>query len=135
MPKFGTRSLRNLSECHIDLQVLFREVIKHFDCTVICGHRSEADQTAAYNKGNSKVKFPNSKHNSLPSMAADVVPYPIDWDDTNRMRYFAGVVMGIAAMLKAQGKITHTVRAGIDWDRDTQTNDQTFIDLPHFELI
>jgi len=135
MPKFSKRSINNLSECHIDLQVVFKQVINHFDCTVIEGHRPEAEQNAAYNAGNSKVKFPNSKHNSLPSMAADVVPYPIDWNDTDRMRYFAGFVMGIAAVLKEQGKITHSVRAGIDWDRDTQTNDQRFIDLPHFELV
>jgi len=135
MPKFGTRSLRNLDTCHIDLQVIFKEVIKHFDCTVICGHRSEQEQDRVFNEGFSKVKYPNSKHNSLPSMAADVVPYPINWDDMDRMRYFAGIVMGIASQLKEQGKITHSVRAGIDWDRDTQTNDQRFIDLPHFELI
>lgn len=135
MPRFSKRSINNLSECHIDLQVVFKEVIKHFDCTVIEGHRPEAEQNAAYNAGNSKVKYPNSKHNSLPSLAADVVPYPIDWNDTDRMRYFAGFVMGVAALLKAQGKITHAVRAGIDWDCDTQTNDQRFIDLPHFELV
>jgi peptidoglycan L-alanyl-D-glutamate endopeptidase CwlK len=135
MPRFSKRSINNLSECHIDLQVIFKEVINHFDCSVIEGHRLEAEQNAAFKAGKSKLKFPLSKHNSLPSMAADVVPYPINWNDTDRMRYFSGFVMGIAALLKEQGKITHTVRWGGDWDKDTQTNDQRFIDLPHFELV
>lgn len=135
MPRFSKRSINNLSECHIDLQIVFKEVIKHFDCTVIEGYRGEAEQNEAYYAGNSKLKYPQSKHNKRPSMAADVVPYPIDWNDTDRMRYFAGYVMGIAAILKSEGKITHTLRSGGDWDMDTETNDQRFIDLPHFELI
>ncbi len=135
MPHWSKRSLDALSTCHKDLQTIFNEVVLHFDCTVVQGNRSELDQNAAFNAGKSKLKFPNSKHNLMPSMAADVVPYPINWNDTDRMRYFAGMVKGIAIMLKAQGKITHSVRWGGDWDRDTELKDNRFQDLPHFELI
>jgi len=44
MPAFGERSRNNLKTCHEDLQKLFNEVIKHFDCSVICGHRGQEEQ-------------------------------------------------------------------------------------------
>ena len=134
MPVYSERSKKRLKTCHIDLQVIFNHVIKYFDCTVITGHRGEKEQNAAYNKGNSKLKYPKSKHNKTPSLAADVMPYPIDWRDLNRMRYFAGVVFGIAKMLKDEGLITHNLRWGGDWDKDTEVKDNKFNDLTHFEL-
>jgi peptidoglycan L-alanyl-D-glutamate endopeptidase CwlK len=134
MPKFSKTSRGKLGTCHEDLQTIFEYVIKYFDCTIVCGHRTEEKQNAAFKKGYSKVKFPNSQHNSLPSMAVDAIPWPIEWDNHDRMRYFAGYVMGIAKMLKVIGEIEHSVRWGGDWDRDTLLKDQRFIDLPHFEL-
>ena len=50
------------------------------------------------------------------------------------MYFFGGVVLGIAKMLKAEGKIDSSIRWGGDWDGDTHIKDQTFIDLPHFEI-
>ncbi|WP_232367585.1 M15 family metallopeptidase domain-containing protein [Alteromonas pelagimontana] len=47
---------------------------------------------------------------------------------------FAGFVQCVARQLYAEGKITHLVRWGGDWDMDGQTLDQKFNDLPHFEL-
>ena len=129
MPQFGNKSLENLNQCHPDLILLFNEVIKHFDCTVTCGHRGEFEQNEAFRKGYSKLKFPMSKHNNDPALAADVVPYPIDWKDTERMYCFGGFVKGIASQMGID------IRWGGDWDSDTQVKDQNFIDLPHFELI
>lgn len=63
MPKFGTRSRSNLETCHENLQKLFNEVIKHYDCSVICGHRGQQEQDQAFHDGRSKLKFPQSKHN------------------------------------------------------------------------
>jgi len=128
MPKFGERSSNNLQTCHEDLQKLFHEVIKHFDCSVICGHRGQEEQDKAYHDGRSKLKFPQSKHNKMPSLAADVVPYPIDWNDTRRFYMFVGIVRGIAAMMSIP------IRCGADWDGDMEVKDQNFHDLPHFEL-
>lgn len=135
MLSFGTDSLQKLNTCHADLQTLFHEVIKYFPCKVIAGNRNKADQDKAFTEKKSKLQFPNSKHNSMPSMAADVMPFPVDWNDTNRMRYFAGYVMGIAALLKEQGKMAFSVRYGGDWDRDTQLKDNVFNDMVHFELV
>ena len=134
MPRFSQKSRDNLSSCHLDLQILFNEVIKWFDCTVICGHRSKEDQDEAYRKGFSQVQYPNSRHNSVPSNAVDVVPYPIDWNNTERMKFFIGFVLGTARQLKEQGKINNEIIRGIDWDGDTFLKDHNFQDHPHFQI-
>jgi len=128
MPSFGGRSRKNLDEAHPDLIRLFEEVVKHIDCSVIEGHRPQSEQDAAFHSGKSKVQWPNSKHNSSPSNAVDVVPYPVDWNDTDRFRYFAGMVKGIASQMGLD------IRWGGDWDSDNDFKDQSFNDLPHFEL-
>jgi len=128
MPKFGKRSLRNLNEAHPKIRRVMDEVIKYHDCSVIEGHRPKSEQDAVYHAGKSKVKWPNSKHNSTPSNAIDVVPYPVDWNDKKRFYYFAGLVIGIAASMGIK------LRWGGDWDQDNDFKDQSFHDLPHFEL-
>lgn len=135
MPKFSQNSFSKLSTCHIELQTLFYEVIRTFDCQVLEGHRNEEDQNKAFENGKTKLKWPNGKHNSQPSMAVDVSPYPLNWNDTKRFYWFAGFVMGIAQRLKDEGKMTHAIRWGGDWDGDKELNDQTFNDLVHFELV
>lgn len=134
MSKFGNISKARLETCHQDLQTIFHYVVKYFDCSVVCGERTKEDQDKAFNQGFSKVRFPNSKHNSSPSMAADVIPYPIDWTDTERMKHFGGYVRGIARMLKDYGDISHELRWGGDWNSDFVLTNQTFFDYPHFEL-
>ena len=133
MPKFGRTSRTNLQQCHPDLQRLFEEVVKHFDCSVICGHRGEAEQNEAYHAGRSGLKFPQSKHNKTPSMAADVAPYysgeGIPWEDRERFILFAGYVLGVAEQMGLK------VVWGGDWDSDRKMKDHTFFDGPHFELV
>ncbi len=51
------------------------------------------------------------------------------------MTYFAGFVMATAKQLKDKGLITHDMRWGGDWDRDTEVKDNVFQDYPHFELV
>jgi hypothetical protein len=129
MPAFGKKSTEKLATCDQRLQDVLNEVVKHFDCSILCGHRGKEEQNEAYHSGRSKLKFPKSKHNGTPSKAVDVAPYPIDWNDINRFHYFAGFVVGIAA---SKGI---TLRYGGDWDRDTQLKDNNFNDLPHFEIV
>jgi len=137
MPSFSRRSRSNLAECHSDLQVLFAEVIKTHDCSVICGERPRAEQDTCVAKGTSKANWPNSKHNvdgvkRKTSWAADAPPYPIDWDDRDRFEDFAAFVLKTAVRLRAEGKMTYEVRNGGDWDRDGIFDDW---DMPHFELV
>lgn len=135
MPRFSNISRQRLATCHNDLQMLFNEVIRYFDCTIVCGQRDEKAQTIAYENGFSKLEYPESKHNKTPSLAVDAVPYPIDWKDVQRMRHFAGWVLGIAALLYDMEVMEHRVRWGGDWNMNTEVKDQRFDDLPHFELI
>lgn len=108
---------------------MFQEVVKHFDCSIVEGHRGQAAQHRAYTTGASKVDWPKGKHNSFPSKAVDAMPYPVDWKDINRLCYFAGYVMATALSMGIK------LRWGKDWDGDTDLNDQTFNDGPHFELV
>ena len=128
MARFGKRSRRNLNTCDKKLQDLFNEVVKHFDCSVLVGFRDRDGQNTAYASGHSKVKWPNGKHNTKPSFAVDVAPYPIDWDDRERFIYFGGFVKGCAYRMNIP------LRWGGDWDSDTQLSDNKFDDLVHFEV-
>jgi len=129
MNKYSKASLRRLRETDPRIQKVFQEVLLHFDHTIITGHRTQLKQENMFKKGWSKVRWPKSKHNSKPSRAIDVAPYPIAWDDRERFNLFAGQVLGIAAVMGI------TLRWGGDWDRDTQVKDNTFDDLVHFELV
>lgn len=117
-----------LATCDPRLRLVFNEVIRHFDCRVLEGHRGEAAQHADFVAGRSKLDWPNGKHNSLPSRAVDVAPYPVNWEDTARFHYFAGFVLGIATILGVP------LRWGGDWNGDNQVKDNKFDDLVHFEL-
>jgi len=128
MYKFSQRSKERLLTCHPDIVRVMKEVIKGVDCTILEGHRPKEKQDDVYSKGLSKVQWPNSKHNASPSLAVDVAPYPIDWNDTQRFYYFGGYVLGVADQLGVN------LRWGGDWDGDNDLSDQHFMDLVHFEL-
>ena len=129
MPKFGKRSKNALSSCDERLVKIFNEVIKTVDCSVLEGHRGQSKQDKYYEEGKSKVKYPSGRHNKLPSMAVDVAPYPIDWNDRERFHLFAGFVLGIA---KSMGI---NLRWGGDWNQNWFVDDNKFDDFPHFELV
>jgi len=134
MSKFSKTSKERLKTCHIDLQTLFNYVIKYFDCSIICGYRGKEAQDRAFDNGFSQLRWPNSKHNEQPSLAVDVVPWPIEWENMDRMRYFIGFVKGVAQMLRDCGQIEHEIVTGIDWDNDSILKDQRFNDFPHFQI-
>lgn len=126
--QFSRASRDALKTCHYDLKKLFLEVINHYDCSVLEGFRGKTAQNLAFNRGFSNNKWPDSKHNIKPSLAVDVVPYPIDWLDFKRFYYFGGLVLGLA------NKLHINVVWGGDWDKDNDFNDQKLNDLAHFEL-
>lgn len=129
MPNFSRNSLKILDTCHKDLSLLFKEVVKEFDCTIISGFRTEEEQNNLFVGGFSKLKFPHSNHNKFPSKGVDVAPYPIDWENKNRFIYFGGYVLGIASKMKIN------VIVGFDWDGDFYLKDHLFLDYGHFELV
>ncbi len=149
MYSYSKRSLDNLGQCHIDLQTLFNEVIKYFDCSIVYGHRTPEEQKELYAQGRTKAGsivthkdgINNlSKHNYNPSLAIDAVPWHpqkphIRWNEIESLYYFAGYVLATAQQLYECGKITSMIRAGADWNRNNNVNDETFIYIVHFEII
>ncbi len=129
MPKFSPVSAKKLASAHPDLQKVFNEVIKHWDCSILEGHRGEADQNEYFKTGKSKLKWPSSKHNSLPSKAVDAMPSPISWEDREGICYFAGFVLGIASSMGIK------IRWGGDFNQNRKIKDEKFVDMPHFELV
>lgn len=130
MPSFSQQSKSKLALAHPDLQKLFNEVIKYYDCTILESYRGQQEQDQAVAQGRSKLPFPQSKHNTNPSLAVDVSPCPIDWNNIVRFHYFAGFVFGIASKLWISN-----LRWGGDWKRTMDSGHNSFNDLVHFELI
>lgn len=129
MPKFSKKSKSKLATCHPDLQRVFNEVIKHVDCTIIEGVRTQEKQEEYVRSGKSKtMKSKHIEQNDGTSWAVDCIAYPIDWDNWQRNYLFAGYVKGVAKSMGVE------LRLGADWDGDFDTKDQSFHDLPHFEL-
>ena len=128
MPRFGKRSKQRLSTCDERLQEVFNEVIKYVDCSVLEGHRGKERQNQLYKAGKTKVTYPKGRHNARHSLAVDVAPYPIDWNDRERFTLFAGFVIGMA------NRMGYTLRWGGDWNMNFEVNDNKFDDFPHFEI-
>ena len=136
MFKFSKRSLNNLVTADEKLQLLFNEVIKEIDCTVIYGHRTPEEQFELFKKGRERkdgwwVKvgatvtnldgnIKKSKHNYLPSKAVDVVPYPLDWNDIESFKSLAIVVK------KKADELGIEVEWGGDWT--------SLKDYPHWQV-
>jgi len=129
MPNFSEKSLNRLATCDGRLKRVFQQVVQDFDCSIIEGHRDKDRQNQMVAEGKSRVLWPDGKHNTVPSLAVDVTPYPIKWDDRERQTLFAGYVLATA---RATGV---TLRWGGDWDRDTEVRDNSFDDLVHFEIV
>ena len=129
MAKFSKSSLDKLKTCDKRLQLVFNEVIKTVDCSILEGHRGKTRQNTLYFEGKTKVKYPKGRHNASPSRAVDVVPYPIDWEDRERFHLFAGFVIGTASQLGIK------LRWGGDWNINWFVDDNKFDDYPHFEVV
>lgn len=106
----GKASLERLATCDAALQTLVRDVSQRIDAgelfvagirdiTVLCGFRGKTDQDDAYARGASKLQWPRSKHNSMPSLAVDIAPYPVDWQDRDAFLVLRGFVLARAAEL------------------------------------
>jgi len=133
MPNLSDASLKELGECDPRLVELMKEVIKFFDFTVLEGHRGEREQNIAFAKGLSQKRWPEGRHNSKPSKALDIAPYPIDWKESEKTRQRFVLLAGYVLCIAAQKGLK--IRWGGDWDRDQDTRDENFRDLPHFELV
>lgn len=159
----GKKSRDSLKGVHPDLKRLAYEMNRRidqekkrrggdykFDFSIRDGQRSEKAQTKAFDSGNSKVQFPDSKHNKKPSEAIHFLPSPVRWPqliDFNatkkeikkkikiyskqlgRFYQLAGFVQAVATDLNIK------IRWGGDWNRDGDIMDQNFDDLAHWEVV
>jgi peptidoglycan L-alanyl-D-glutamate endopeptidase CwlK len=116
----GKTSQRNLTLVHDDLKLIVYELCDIMNISVLCVFRGEEDQNKAFNEGKSKLKFPKSKHNEVPSRAVDIAPYPIDWKDIDRFNEMLDKVQEIA------DKHAIKIRLGRTF---------SFKDYPHIELL
>ncbi len=122
---FGKSSLDRLSTCHPDLQRIANEIIKEMDVSVLCGHRDEMAQIDAFNNGMSRLTWPHSKHNKMPSEAMDIAPYNaavpdgVDWSNVPLFMHMLNRIEEIADSMGIK------IKLGRDF---------SFRDWPHVEL-
>ena len=133
--RFSVISEYNVSTCSPGLQRVLRKAIRcaprYLDFAVICGHRNKLDQEEAFKTGKSQKRWPNSKHNTDPSKAADIRPASpfsqADWKDVVRF----GRIMGFIEAVAIEEGVP--LRLGLDWNGDGRTIDEKFQDLGHLE--
>jgi hypothetical protein len=154
MPNFGPTSRDRLATAHPVLQELCQRVVEHRDITILCGHRTQAEQEDAVRRGASKTMWPMSKHNTLPAMAVDAAPWPLpaNWGDLKsagqardlewkeRVKFYEMVSLfrfAWSQMCKELPDLCDhfTLRCGLDWDGNGDYRDNGFDDLPHIELV
>jgi len=120
MPTFSKQSLEKLYTCDKRLQDVCNEAIKHYDFRVICGYRGKAEQDQAVKMKVSNAPWPTSRHNSSPSQAVDLAPFPIDWNDISRFNELS------KHMFAAAEKLGVKIRWGGLFTK--------LKDFPHYEL-
>ena len=140
MYSYGLKSTQVLETCHPDLVVFANELIKYVDVSLVFGHRSPELQNSLWRKGRDEngdiidikqvVTYKDgyeklSKHNSDPSDALDLIPYPSGWKDESQMYYVGGIAMVVAKQLYELGEISTEIEWGGQWS--------SFVDLPHFQ--
>lgn len=142
MNAFGLASNAALKTADTRLVMVALKVLDIKDHSVLKGHRTQGEQDAAYfgNPQRSKLKWPDGKHNGVPSTAIDVQTYPLPdmdmlppaaFDQALREEqlYLLGLYVGVASEMGIE------LRTGADWDRDGEIADNGFDDFYHVELV
>ena len=130
---YGKRSQRVLTTLHPDLQEIYLKAIMFYDISLLEGHRDKETQNSYFDRGLSKIKWPDGKHNTMPSLACDSCIYSKkhrgpDWNDMESFKALAFFLQGIAAGNGIK------LRVGVDWNGNMKS-DQSFVDGPHVELV
>lgn len=132
MPVFGAASEVQLATVDPRLVAVCREAIKHYDFSVIEGHRGREAQNRAFATGASKLPWPKGNHNAVPSRAVDLAPFPVDWREGEKPHVRFGILAGV--MLVCSRQLSTRIRWGADWNRNWDPRDESFLDWGHFEL-
>ena len=158
MPTFGSKSAQNLASVHPILRAACEDAIRWMDFSVREGFRSADRQEEMYAAGQSKARAGQSKHNSNPSHAVDVYPYPLGKAEFESLQLIEsmkrgrvkeitpdqaiGCVQVFARFAMLGGVIIQAcqgrgweARWGGDWNMDEQDLGAGFLDAPHVELV
>lgn len=92
---YSQQSKNKLATCHPNLIFLANKLADLGDYSIIHGYREEYTQNQLYLR-KVGLPWPTSLHNQQPSMAVDIVPYPVDWNDTARFDIMIGAAYAIA---------------------------------------
>ena len=131
---FGAKSEQNYGTLTWNLRKVADKGLGYgiMDFSIDCGFRTKAEQDRVFRLKRSKVQWPNSRHNHLPSKAMDLVPYVRGKSSWNKLHccVLAGLILAAAAELGVK------LRWGGNWDMDSEPiTDQDFQDLVHFEEV
>jgi peptidoglycan L-alanyl-D-glutamate endopeptidase CwlK len=118
------KCLEILGQAHENLVDWFQcEQKKDPELHVSCAYRGKIQQDDDFDRGVSKATFGKSPHNYMPALALDVfyiiggiAKWPMD-----RYRQLAAD--------KPDG-----IEWGADWNDNGRTDDEKFIDAPHFQV-
>jgi len=153
---YGASSSLKLATCHDDLIKIMELAIatSSVDFGISQGERTFEQQLEYFMQGKSKLdprsefSLKNAKHvtggesGREKAEAVDIYAYHPRYEvrkkiayDVGSLCYIAGVVQSCAQELFEAGKTKHLIRWGGNWDKDgVILHDQSFDDLPHFEI-
>lgn len=123
MPTLSAASRKRLAGAHPLLRQLFEACAvdpKCPDFQILDSQRGRAAQEKAFKEGHSRAHFGDSAHNWSPSVALDVTPFPLDWNDFDSFRVLGKFVMAKAEAMKIP------IEWGAMWPK--------LKDFPHYEL-
>jgi len=153
MFQFGERSDNCLQSVHEDLQLIHRTAIRtiRVDYGVHSGGRTIDEQLEAFLSGASQLDPRKPEHlakamhvitpDRPKAMATDIhiaVSYqgkPLTWQKESLI-YVQVYLIATADRLLEQGRISHRLMWGYNWDMDSIIGlDHDFKDLPHNQLV
>lgn len=132
MYKWGARSKKVRGTLDPRLQLVVDELLKLVNVSLISGHRGQEEQDRLYEEGKTQVKYPNSKHNTYPSIAVDIQPYPYPINE-EELWGALGFIAGLAICIGMKYNIE--LRWGGDWNQNGSLTDNNFDDLFHLEIV
>lgn len=150
---YSKKSKDIISTCSPSIQEVMYQLINIMDVSALSGYRGEDEQNALVAAKASKLKYPGSYHNRLPSEAIDVVPYHKKYKRLNGSHSQIKKIMIHEDMTESQAngfvREQFTLMAGMilaiaysngtpmvwggDWDNDNDLSDNKFDDLAHFQ--
>lgn len=137
--RFSRRSMENLKDVnHLLISVVVTALKKYssVDFSVIEGMRSSERQQELFKKGTTQTL--RSKHRPQEdgySHAVDLLPSLPKVSGSEIWEHKEAFKAVSDAMFKGSKDLNIKIRWGGDWNENGRSDDETFYDGPHFELV